>query len=109
MPAATASSKQYTTAIILLDAERAGSAHGGRIVSALAPDCTGYEHGRTACWPTQEKKEPFSSTKLVFRATSMRNETIDWLVTAFSYSASFTCECETASDTLSMSHRVRCS
>ena len=34
------------TTTILLDAERAGSAHSGRTVSALAPDCTEYEHWR---------------------------------------------------------------
>ena len=33
---------------IILDTERAGSANCGRIVFALAPDCTGYERWRTA-------------------------------------------------------------
>ena len=37
----------------------------------------------------------------------MSSETINWLVIALSYGASFTCERETASVTLSLSHRVR--
>ena len=49
----------------LLDAERAGSAHSGRIVSALAPDCTGNERGRTAHWPSQGSSEPCFATKFV--------------------------------------------
>ena len=54
----------------LLDAERAGSAHSGRIVSALAPDCTGDERGRTARWPTRGSSEPFSAASLCGAAST---------------------------------------